>query len=100
MYSYASRVPVSDRWAIAAYIRVLQRTRPVVSEDVYETERVRARERTGIPNPAPPPGEAAPGQGAPGQPPTEQRATPGLEGPGGPGTPRPGGTSMPGQTEH
>ena len=24
MYSYASRVPVQDRWAIAAYIRVLQ----------------------------------------------------------------------------
>jgi mono/diheme cytochrome c family protein len=24
MYSYASRVPVEDRWAIAAYIRVLQ----------------------------------------------------------------------------
>ena len=27
MYSYAARVPVKDRWAIAAYIRLLQRTR-------------------------------------------------------------------------
>jgi hypothetical protein len=24
MYSYASRIPVEDRWAIAAYIKVLQ----------------------------------------------------------------------------
>jgi hypothetical protein len=24
MYSYASRIPVKDRWAIAAYIRALQ----------------------------------------------------------------------------
>lgn len=31
MYSYADRVPPADRWAIAAYIRALQRTRvPVV----------------------------------------------------------------------
>jgi mono/diheme cytochrome c family protein len=28
MYSYADRVPPADRWAIAAYIRALQRTRP------------------------------------------------------------------------
>ena len=27
MYSYAARVPVRDRWAIAAYIRLLQRAR-------------------------------------------------------------------------
>ena len=27
MYSYAARVPPEDRWAIAAYIRVLQRSR-------------------------------------------------------------------------
>ena len=24
MYSYASRIPVDDRWAIAAYVRALQ----------------------------------------------------------------------------
>jgi hypothetical protein len=27
MYSYADRVPPADRWAIAAYIRALQRTK-------------------------------------------------------------------------
>lgn len=32
MYSYADRVPPADRWAIAAYIRALQRTRPPVVE--------------------------------------------------------------------
>ena len=31
MYSYADRVPRSDRWAIAAYIRALQRTKPAIS---------------------------------------------------------------------
>ena len=30
MYSYADRVPPADRWAIAAYIRALQRTKPPV----------------------------------------------------------------------
>ena len=30
MYSYADRVPAQDRWAIAAYIRALQRTRPAI----------------------------------------------------------------------
>jgi mono/diheme cytochrome c family protein len=33
MYSYASRVSPEDRWAIAAYIRVLQKARPVVPTD-------------------------------------------------------------------
>ena len=32
MYSYADRVPPADRWAIAAYIRALQRTKPPVVE--------------------------------------------------------------------
>jgi mono/diheme cytochrome c family protein len=32
MYSYADRVPPADRWAIAAYIRALQRTRAPVQE--------------------------------------------------------------------
>jgi mono/diheme cytochrome c family protein len=32
MYSYADRVPPADRWAIAAYIRALQRIRGPVSE--------------------------------------------------------------------
>jgi mono/diheme cytochrome c family protein len=54
MYPYRDRVAVSDRWAIAAYIRVLQETRPVVPVDVYEAERIRARERSGIRVPAEP----------------------------------------------
>lgn len=29
MYSYASRVPVADRWAIAAYIRALQHSQQI-----------------------------------------------------------------------
>jgi mono/diheme cytochrome c family protein len=32
MYSYADRVPPADRWAIAAYIRALQRTRLTTPE--------------------------------------------------------------------
>jgi mono/diheme cytochrome c family protein len=32
MYSYAARVDPTDRWAIAAYIRVLQASRPVVPD--------------------------------------------------------------------
>jgi mono/diheme cytochrome c family protein len=44
MYSYASRVPPEDRWAIAAYIRVLQSVnRPVIPESRYLAERERAR---------------------------------------------------------
>jgi mono/diheme cytochrome c family protein len=31
MYSYADRVPPRDRWAIAAYIRVLQQAQPEVT---------------------------------------------------------------------
>jgi mono/diheme cytochrome c family protein len=30
MYSYSDRVPPADRWAIAAYIRALQRTKPPI----------------------------------------------------------------------
>jgi mono/diheme cytochrome c family protein len=32
MYSYASRVPPHDRWAIAAYIRALQQSRSALAE--------------------------------------------------------------------
>jgi mono/diheme cytochrome c family protein len=48
MYPYADRVAISDRWAIAAYIRVLQASRPVVPVDIYRAERIRARERSGV----------------------------------------------------
>ena len=34
MHSYASRVEPGDRWAIAAYIRVLQASRSATIEDV------------------------------------------------------------------
>jgi len=37
MYSYASRVPVDDRWRIAAYIRALQlsqNTPPDIAQQV------------------------------------------------------------------
>jgi hypothetical protein len=32
MYSYADRVPPPDRWAIAAYIRLLQRAQPEATQ--------------------------------------------------------------------
>lgn len=61
MYSYASRVQPTDRWAIAAYIRVLQRARPEVPEDV----RPMPTGPTGVPSPGGPNGAPATG-GAPG----------------------------------
>ena len=39
MYSYASRVPVNDRWRIAAYIRALQLSQHASIADVPESER-------------------------------------------------------------
>ena len=45
MYSYAERVPVTDRWAIAAYVRVLQSRRPVILKDEFAEERERARQQ-------------------------------------------------------
>ncbi len=38
MYSYASRVPVDDRWAIVAYIRALQLSQNARPEDVPAEE--------------------------------------------------------------
>ncbi len=38
MYSYASRIEPKDRWAIAAYIRVLQQSRPTVTVDKWAKE--------------------------------------------------------------
>jgi hypothetical protein len=40
MYSYASRVPVTNRWEIAAYIRALQLSRNARLEDVPPEDRV------------------------------------------------------------
>ena len=39
MYSYASRVPPGDRWAIVAYIRALQLSRHASIEDVPPEQR-------------------------------------------------------------
>jgi cytochrome c len=39
MYSYAERVPVKDRWRIAAYIRVLQFSQAATLDDVPAAER-------------------------------------------------------------
>ena len=39
MASYASRVPVEDRWAIAAYIRALQLSQGATIDDVPASER-------------------------------------------------------------
>jgi mono/diheme cytochrome c family protein len=45
MFSYAERVPVTDRWAIAAYVRVLQSRRPAITKDEFAEERERARQQ-------------------------------------------------------
>lgn len=34
MYSYASRVPVEDRWAIAAYVKALQLSQNATTDDI------------------------------------------------------------------
>jgi len=41
MYSYSDRVAVPDRWAIAAYIRVLQRSHNATIDDVPMEQRSR-----------------------------------------------------------
>jgi hypothetical protein len=39
MPSYAQQIPVDDRWAIAAYIRVLQRSQNATIDDVPAADR-------------------------------------------------------------
>jgi mono/diheme cytochrome c family protein len=39
MYSFAQRIPPADRWAIAAYIRALQRSREATLADLTPAER-------------------------------------------------------------
>ena len=41
MYSYASRIPTRDRWAIAAYVKALQLSQNATVDDVPESERTR-----------------------------------------------------------
>jgi len=45
MYSYAARVEPADRWAIAAYIRVLQKSHEGKLDDVPESERAKLEEQ-------------------------------------------------------
>ncbi len=45
MYSYASRIPVDDRWAIAAYIRALQLSQHATKADLEGIENPTAEER-------------------------------------------------------
>jgi hypothetical protein len=45
MYSYASRVPIDDRWAIVAYIRALQLSQHAALTDVPEAARPRLEEK-------------------------------------------------------
>ncbi|MGH9612344.1 MAG: c-type cytochrome, partial [Bryobacteraceae bacterium] len=57
MPSYASRVPVQDRWRIAAYIRALQLSENAKITDVPEEQRTKlmaASEKEDIPEPNPP----------------------------------------------
>jgi hypothetical protein len=58
MYSYASRIKPEDRWAIAAYIRVLQLSQNASLADVP------AEEREKLLNPQPGPEAHGPTQGA------------------------------------
>jgi mono/diheme cytochrome c family protein len=45
MYSYAQRVPPSDRWAIAAYIRALQLSHDARLQDVPPDEQAKLASR-------------------------------------------------------
>jgi hypothetical protein len=44
MYSYAARVPPRDRWAIAAYIRVLQISQHARASELPEEDRKKLEE--------------------------------------------------------
>lgn len=45
MYSYATRVAPSDRWAIAAYIRVLQKSHDATLAEIPPQQRTQLEER-------------------------------------------------------
>jgi len=45
MYSYASRIPPADRWAIVAYVRALQRSQGVPLEQLSTAQRRRLEGR-------------------------------------------------------
>lgn len=61
MVSYSSRIPMEDRWAIAAYVRVLQFSRNATIDDVPESDRARlaaVQSQPAGPKPAPAAGAA------------------------------------------
>ena len=58
MASYAARIPVPDRWAIVAYIRVLQRSQNVQVAELSSTEREKVEKEEPL-HPAPTKQEAA-----------------------------------------
>ena len=70
MPGYAAQIPVNDRWAIAAYVRALQRSRNATLEDIP------AAERANVP-PEPPPPPAA--EAAPTSEPATSNETPGNQ---------------------
>lgn len=51
MKSYAARVPVADRWAIAAYVRTLQASQNVKMADLSADEVTKVRESENPPRP-------------------------------------------------
>jgi hypothetical protein len=61
MYSYAQRVSVDDRWAIAAYIRVLQASQSGAIADVPPDRRAALDQAPQQETPAVAPGEMRPG---------------------------------------
>jgi cytochrome c553 len=60
MQDYAAQVPVTDRWAIAAYIRALQLSRRGTVNDVPADRREELEQSPVTPAPPPPPAGTAP----------------------------------------
>ena len=61
MYSYAQRISVDDRWAIAAYIRALQASQSGTMADVPADRRTALEQAPQQPAPSTSPGEMRPG---------------------------------------
>ena len=53
MVSYASRIPMEDRWAITAYVKVLQFSQNATTADVPEADRGRIEAQAAVLGPAP-----------------------------------------------
>ncbi len=53
MVSYASRIPMEDRWAITAYVKVLQFSQNATTADVPEADRGRIEAQPAVHAPAP-----------------------------------------------